>query len=75
MYAASGRGLATGGNGGGSESALAAEAGVPTLDGLGPAGGGFHSNEEYILLDTVTPRLYLLAKLLMELGDNPALLR
>ena len=47
IYAGIGRKLETGGNGGASESALAAEAGVPALDGLGPVGGGFHSDREY----------------------------
>jgi glutamate carboxypeptidase len=71
IYSGIGRTLAPGGNGGASESALAADAGVPALDGLGPVGGGFHSDQEYISLDTVTPRLYLLTKLLMELGPQP----
>jgi len=71
FYSGIGRILQTGGNGGASESALAADAGVAALDGLGPVGGGFHSDQEYTKLDTVTPRLYLLAKLLMDLGRNP----
>ena len=68
LYAAIGRKLGTGGNGGASESAMAAARGVPTLDGLGPVGGNFHSDGEYVELATVTPRLYLLAALLAELG-------
>ncbi|HXZ58998.1 MAG TPA: glutamate carboxypeptidase [Steroidobacteraceae bacterium] len=68
IYAGIGRTLAAGGNGGASESALAADAGVPALDGLGPVGGGFHSEKEFLELDTVTPRLYLLTMLLTELG-------
>jgi glutamate carboxypeptidase len=71
IYAGLGRTIGRGGNGGASESALAAEAGVPALDGLGPVGGGFHSDKEYLDLATVTPRLYLLAELLMDLGRNP----
>jgi len=71
IYSGIGRTLQTGGNGGASESALAADAGVAALDGLGPAGGGYHSDQEYTKLDTVTPRLYLLTKLLMDLGRNP----
>ena len=70
IYAGIGRTLATGGNGGASESALAADAGVAALDGLGPVGGGFHSDAEYLDLDTVTPRLYLLTMLLMDLGKS-----
>jgi glutamate carboxypeptidase len=68
IYAGIGRTLSTGGNGGASESALAADAGVAALDGLGPVGGGFHSDQEFLELDTVTPRLYLLTMMLMELG-------
>jgi glutamate carboxypeptidase len=71
IYAGIGRKIGRGGNGGASESALAAEAGVPALDGLGPVGGGFHSDKEYLDLTTMTPRLYLLAELLMDLGRNP----
>ena len=71
IYAGLGLPLGRGGNGGASESALAAEAGVPALDGLGPVGGGFHSDAEYIELRSLTPRLYLLAGLLMDLGRNP----
>jgi glutamate carboxypeptidase len=71
IYAGMGRTLAAGGNGGASESALAADAGVPALDGLGPVGGGFHSDKEFLELDTVTPRLYLLTVLLMDLGKSP----
>jgi glutamate carboxypeptidase len=71
IYAGLGLKITRGGNGGASESALAAEAGVPALDGLGPAAGGFHSESEYLLLGTVTPRLYLLTKLIQELGHAP----
>jgi len=70
IYAGIGRTLAAGGNGGASESALAADAGVAALDGLGPVGGGFHSDKEFLVLDTVTPRLYLLTMLLMDLGKT-----
>jgi glutamate carboxypeptidase len=71
IYAGIGKTITRGGNGGASESALAFEGGIPALDGLGPAGGGFHSDKEYILLNTVTPRLYLLTKLIQALGHEP----
>ncbi|WP_293678762.1 glutamate carboxypeptidase [uncultured Phenylobacterium sp.] len=71
IYAGIGLKLGRGGNGGASESALAAAAGVPALDGLGPVGGGFHSEKEYLDLKSLTPRLYLLTKLIMELGKSP----
>jgi len=71
IYAELGLTLGTAGNGGASESALAAAAGVPALDGLGPVGGGFHSVREYLELSTVTPRLYLLTRLLIDYGATP----
>ena len=71
IYAELGKSITSGGNGGASQSALAADAGVPALDGLGPVGGGFHSDKEYLSLPTVSPRLYLLTRLIMDLGPNP----
>jgi glutamate carboxypeptidase len=71
IYAAIGRTLGRGGNGGASESALAADAGVPALDGLGPLGGGVHASSEYLELSSLTPRLYLLSALIMDLGARP----
>lgn len=71
FYAPLGRDLEFGGNGGASESAKAQSEGVPALDGLGPVGGGFHSEREFMDLTTVTPRLYLLTRLVMDLGANP----
>ncbi len=70
IYAGVGRALGTGGNGGASESAMAAARAVPALDGLGPVGGNFHNDEEYIDLASVTPRLYLLTALIRDLGTN-----
>ena len=71
LYAELDRRIARDGNGGASESAMAYEGGVAALDGLGPIGGGFHSEKEYIELDSITPRLYLLARLIIETGKNP----
>jgi glutamate carboxypeptidase len=71
IYAGIGKTITRGGNGGASESALAYEGGIPALDGLGPAAGGFHSDTEYLLLGSLTPRLYLLTKLIQELGHAP----
>jgi len=71
IYAGLGKTIARGGNGGASESALAYEGGIPALDGLGPVAGGFHADTEYLLLSSLTPRLYLLTKLIQDLGRNP----
>lgn len=71
LYAAAGMQLVHAGNGGASESALAHEAGVPALDGLGPVGTGSHTEGEYLDLNSLTPRLYLLTSMIIELGKNP----
>ena len=71
IYAELGRNLGTGGNGGASESALSHEAGTPALDGLGPVGGGFHTDKEWIDLTTITPRTYLLMRMIQDLSARP----
>ena len=50
--------------GGASDASFVAAEGIPVLDGLGPIGGLDHSPEEYIELDSITPRTALLAKLI-----------
>lgn len=42
---------------GGSDANLTAALGIPTLDGLGPIGAGFHSDEEYLELASIAPRM------------------
>jgi glutamate carboxypeptidase len=54
--------------GGGSDANTTAALGVPTLDGLGPAGGGPHTPDEYIELESIVPRTTLLAGLLLSVG-------
>ena len=71
IYTELGKTITASGNGGASESALASDAGVPALDGLGPVAGGFHSDKEYLSLPSVSSRLYLLTRLLMDLGPTP----
>jgi glutamate carboxypeptidase len=71
IYAEIGRTVALSGNGGASESALAMAEGTPALDGLGFVGGDFHTDHEWIDLESVTPRLYLFTRLLMDAGAKP----
>jgi glutamate carboxypeptidase len=71
IYAELGKTVEMSGNGGASESALAMSEGTPALDGLGYVGGDFHTDHEWIDLDSVTPRLYLFTRLLMDLGSKP----
>ena len=55
--------LADTSTGGGSDGAYASEVGTPVLDGLGPVGGGAHSDREYVELDSIIPRTAMLARL------------
>jgi glutamate carboxypeptidase len=71
IYAEIGKTVELSGNGGASESALAMSEGTPALDGLGYVGGDFHTDHEWIDLNSVTPRLYLFTRLLMETGAKP----
>jgi glutamate carboxypeptidase len=71
IYAELGMSLGKSGNGGASESAVAQSVGTPALDGLGLVGGDFHTDKEWIDLTSLSPRLYLFTRLLMEMGTNP----
>lgn len=57
------------GSGGGSDANYAASVGATAVDGLGIVGGGDHTPQEYIELESISPRLYLLTKMLMDLGS------
>jgi glutamate carboxypeptidase len=58
--------------GGGTDAAFAAlETDAPVLEGLGLRGFGAHSTEaEYVDLGSVEPRLYLLARLIMDVSRD-----
>jgi glutamate carboxypeptidase len=71
IYAELGKTVALSGNGGASESAVASSVGTPALDGLGYVGDAFHTDHEWIDLSSVTPRLYLFTRLLMEVSLSP----
>ena len=71
IYAEIGKTVELSGNGGASESALAMAEGTAALDGLGYVGGDFHTDHEWIDLNSIVPRLYLLTRLLMETGAKP----
>jgi glutamate carboxypeptidase len=71
IYGELGKRLEKSGNGGASESAIAMAEGTPALDGLGYVGGDFHTDHEWIDLQSVTPRLYLFTRLLMDTSVHP----
>jgi glutamate carboxypeptidase len=54
--------------GGGSDGNFTGAMGIPTLDGLGVLGQGFHTLDEHILIDSLPRRARLFAGLLMGLG-------
>jgi glutamate carboxypeptidase len=51
--------------------AFAAETGAPAIDGIAILGGGAHSVDDYADLSSIVPRLYLLTRMLMDLGHDP----
>ena len=58
--------------GGGTDAAFARRSGKATVvESFGLAGFGFHARDEYIELDSIVPRLYLVARLLVEIGKQP----
>jgi glutamate carboxypeptidase len=59
--------------GGASDANTTAGMGVPTIDGLGPIGGGDHSPVEYLELDSIVPRTTMLAALVLAVGRDPAI--
>lgn len=67
--------LTGGATGGGSDGNTTAAAGTPTLDGLGPAGGMAHNPGEYILIESIAPRIALLAGLIARVGASESSLR
>jgi len=54
--------------GGGSDGNFTAALGIPTLDGIGAVGEGAHASHESILIDRITDRVALLAKLVTGLA-------
>ena len=57
--------VATGGAG---DANITAAAGLPSVDGLGPIGGDAHGPAEWLDLDSIVPRVSLLAGFLARLG-------
>ena len=53
--------------GGASDGNTTSAAGCPTLDGLGPVGGGAHSRDEWLDLESVVSRIALLAGVITRL--------
>jgi glutamate carboxypeptidase len=56
--------LKASGTGGASDANFVAPLGIPVLDGLGPAGGEYHSEREYIFKDSLSERVRLLTAII-----------
>ena len=67
IYGEIGRKLTLEGSGGAADASLSAAVGVPTLDGFGIVGGNIHTENEYAEVESIVPRFYLLARMVMEL--------
>jgi glutamate carboxypeptidase len=52
--------------------AFAAQTGTPCIDGVAILGGGAHGVDDYADLSSIAPRVYLLTRMLMDLGRNPS---
>ena len=57
--------------GGGTDAAYAALSGKPVIESLGLPGFGYHSDKaEYVDIEAIPRRLYMAAKLIMDLGEG-----
>ena len=68
IYAELGLKLTMEGSGGAADANLASAAGAAGLDGFGIVGGNIHTETEYAELGSIAPRLYLLTRMIMDLG-------
>lgn len=62
--------LSVEGSGGGSDANYAAIVGAIAIDGMSMVGGGDHTPEEYVELGSIVPRLYLLTRMMMDIGSG-----
>jgi len=51
-------------SGGGSDACITSAMGIPTIDGLGPRGSGYHTTDERVDLATLVPKATALARFL-----------
>ncbi|MCU1617989.1 MAG: peptidase [Frankiales bacterium] len=57
--------------GGGTDAGYAGRSGKATVvESFGLAGFGYHARDEYIEVDSIVPRIYLVTRLLTEIGKN-----
>lgn len=56
--------------GGGSDASFTSAKGIATIDGIGPIGGGAHSEDEYLEVDSLVERTELLANVIQRLATE-----
>jgi glutamate carboxypeptidase len=71
LYAEIGRKVTATEVGSSADVSYAAQTGTPAIDGFGIEGGNAHSLDDYADLGTLVPRVYLLTRLLMDVGHDP----
>jgi glutamate carboxypeptidase len=58
-------------SGGATDASFAARPGKATvLESFGLGGAGYHARDEYIVIDSIVPRLYLMTRILQEIGKS-----
>ena len=58
------------GTGGASDGNKFAAAGLPNIDSMGPCGGRIHSNEEFLIVESLVPRAKLSALVLLDFASQ-----
>ncbi|RZT39463.1 M20/M25/M40 family metallo-hydrolase [Cupriavidus agavae] len=59
------------GTGGGTDAGFAGRSGkAVVLESFGLSGFGYHARDEYVELDSIVPRLYLMTRMLQEIGKR-----
>ncbi|HEY4338460.1 MAG TPA: glutamate carboxypeptidase [Steroidobacteraceae bacterium] len=71
LYAEIGRKLTATEVGSSADVSYAAQTGTPAVDGFGIEGSGAHTVDDYADMATLVPRVYLLTRLLMDVGHDP----
>lgn len=56
--------------GGCSDGNFTAALGIPTIDAMGPRGGGAHSKEEFLELDSISPNIHLVCEILKAASEG-----
>jgi len=52
--------------GGGSDASTTSAMGIPSIDGLGPRGSGFHTKDEQIDVSSLVPKAQALARFIAQ---------